>query len=314
MLTVKPDSRQNLSDVRNHDHCGEDKGCFWIRALYSGLPPRLKRRLRVAVLQAFFDDSGRGKLEPKNLVFVLAGYTGSVDAFASFAHKWDDLLKEEPCLEYVKGKEANDLAEQFAGWTCEARDKKIAAFISLIREHELIALSIAMDYRAFNRHLREPKAPMNYPYGITFAHVVTWLLKSAALKPEPEEIELIFDNGMIGRQRSIDAAYKGIQEGIPPDVLKYLVRGKPRFEDDKRFMPLQAADLLAWNCRRDYMEQLTNKRRWESPTWNDLRTGIKGKALYFGERELLEMKNEKLAFIVRKELARKIVLNENLKK
>ena len=307
MLTVSTKTLDNLFRDRDHAHHGDNKACLRIRCLYSGLPSRLERRLQIAVLQAWFDDSGRGKEEPTNPVFVLAGYAASVETFKSFSDDWEDLLNEKPCLEYVKGKEAHDRIEQFQGWTEEARDKKIAKFISLIRDHKLIALSLAINYGAFNRLLRQPKAPMNYPYGLAFSHVVAWLVYSAKTKkPEPETVELIFDNGVTGRERNIRAAYKGIKEAFPPEDLKFLFREQPRFEDDKKFVSLQAADLLAFNSRRDYAEQLRNRRRWESPTWSELRRDIRGRSLYLGEPELLEMKNQYFDHIIRRQLALKI--------
>lgn len=69
-------------------------------------PARRVARRYLVVLQAFFDDSGRGK-ESDSPVFVLAGYTGSKATFVSFANDWQAVLREEPTLEYVKGKEAN---------------------------------------------------------------------------------------------------------------------------------------------------------------------------------------------------------------
>jgi hypothetical protein len=245
------------------------------------------------VLQAFFDDSGRGK-ESDSLVFVLAGYAGPMASFSSFADDWQTVLREEPPLAYVKGKEANSLTGQFANWTKEQREERLAKFIGLIRKHDLIALSFGVGYRDFNRILREPKGIMKYPYAIAFANVVAWLMRSASVKPEREEIELIFDQGIIGRERAIQAAYEGMKGSIPKDTLDLLV-GRPRFEDDKRYLPLQAADLLAWNVRRDYAEQLTKGKRWDSPTWTQLRTGIKGKGLFMDEKELRDFRARKLA-------------------
>jgi hypothetical protein len=245
------------------------------------------------VLQAFFDDSGRGK-ESDSPVFVLAGYTGSKATFVSFANDWQAVLREEPTLEYVKGKEANSLSGQFAGWTKEQRDERLARFIGLIRKHDLIALSLVVGYRGFNRILREPKGIMKYPYAVAFANVVAWLMTSASKKPEREEIELIFDQGAIGRERAIQAAYEGMKGSIPEDTMDLLV-GRLRFEDDKRCLPLQAADLLAWNVRRDYVEQLTKGTRWDSPTWTELRTDIAGKALFMEEKELSDFRARKLA-------------------
>ena len=293
MLTVTPEIRQNLSDVYDHEQHGDDKACLWMRRLYSGLPSDERHNRYLAVLQAFLDDSGRGK-ESDSKVFVVAGYTGPMENFNSFADDWQALLREEPVLDYVKGKEANALKGQFSGWTAAARDERVCRFISLIRKHRLIALSYAVPYREFNKILREPKGIMRYPYAVAFSTMVVWLMTSAEKKSEREEIELIFDQGMIGRERAIRAAYEGIKGSMSKEALELLV-GKPRFEDDKRYLPLQAADLLAWHVRRDCAKQLTTGKQWESLIWTQLQTGIEGKALYMDSKEMLAFRDRKNA-------------------
>jgi hypothetical protein len=256
--------------------------------LFSGLPSDQRSSRYLVVLRAFFDDSGRGK-ESDSPVFVLAGYAGPVQNFLGFADDWQVIMREEPALAYLKGKEANALDRNFKGWTEKQRDEKLEKLIGAIRKHDLIALSLTVTYRDFNRVLRKPKGLFKNPFGLAFAYVVAWLMNSAQVKPEREEIELIFDQGVITREKTIENAYKGLKWALPKEALDLLV-GRPRFEDDKRHLPLQAADLLAWNVRRDYVEQLTNGKRWESPTWTALQTGIKGKALHLNEKELRDFK------------------------
>jgi hypothetical protein len=294
MLTVKPEMRQNPIDGYNHSQHGDDKACLWLRRLLVGLPSDQRSRRYLIVLQAFIDDSGRGK-ESDNPIFVLAGYAGSFKSFCDLADDWQAIMREEPALAYLKGKEANALDKNFKGWTEEQRDAKLDKMIASIRKHELIALSLVIKYRDFNRIPREPSGFFKNPFGITFAQMVAWLMNSAIVKREREEIELIFDEGVLARKKTIEDAYKGLKEALlSKDALDLLV-GKPRFEDDRRYLPLQAADLLSWNVRRDCVEQLTTGKRWESPTWTALRTGIKGVALHFHEKELRDFKAGYLA-------------------
>ncbi len=55
-----------------------------------------------------------------------------------------------------------------------------------------------------------------------------------------------FKNAMLGWERFRDLA--------PPEM-RHLIGGSPIYRDDKRVMPLQAADLLAWQTRRYHMEK-----------------------------------------------------------
>jgi hypothetical protein len=162
--------------------------------------------------------------------------------------------------------------------------------IAALNKYRMIAISVAVSYSDFNRILAMPKGAMKNPYALSFCHVVTWMLESAFTKPSRERIELIFDQGIIGRERNISAAYEGMMERLPKQMTDLLV-GRPRFEDDKYFLPLQMADLLAWHGRRDYAEQITSRgaRRWQSSVWDALRT-TQGKALLLKSSDLAEFK------------------------
>jgi hypothetical protein len=158
----------------------------------------------------------------------------------------------------------------------------------VIRKHQLIALSLGIDSRAFKNILREPKGIMKNPDVLAYVHIVTWLLHSAAIKQPPEMIELIFHRGTLSRENHIQGSYNAMMEVLPKDMTAVLL-DRPRFENDEHFLALQAADLLAWHSRRDYEEQILHDKRWQSRVWDELRT-IQGKALFFGWEELSGLK------------------------
>lgn len=241
------------------------------------------------MLQVFVDDSGRGE-NADNPIFVLAGYAGRVQNWEAAADDLQRIMRKEPKLDYLKGKEAAALNGHFAGWSAEDRDAKLAAMIAVLNKYRMIAISIAVSYSDFNGILATPKGAMKNPYALAFSHVVVWMLDSAAKKPSREKIELIFDQGIIGRKRNIDAAYAGMVDHLPKNMIDLLV-GRSRFEDDKCFLPLQMADLFAWHSRRDYAEQIASSgaRRYQSNVWDALRT-TRGKALLLRSSDLLEFK------------------------
>ncbi len=197
-------------------------------------------------------------------------------------------MKARPVLDYLKGKEAASLSGNFKRWTPEQRDAKLKAMIAVLRKYRMLALSFAVTYSDFNRILATPKGLMKTPYALAFCNVVVWMLDSAMKKPSRERIELIFDGGIIGRERNIAEAYRGMIEKLPKSAMDLLV-GKPRYEDDREFLPLQMADLLAWHSRRDYAEQLAVGKQYESPVWDELRT-VGGKSLLMRPMHLLDFK------------------------
>jgi len=218
------------------------------------------------MLQVFVDDSGRGE-NPDNPVFVLAGYAGRARNWEAASDDLKRIMRKKPRLDYLKGKEAAALNGNFSGWTADERDAKLAEMAAVLVKYRMIAISVGVSYSDFKRILARPTGQMKNPYALVFAHVVIWMLDSTAKKPSRERIELIFDQGVIGRERNINAAYAAMLEHLPKEQMDLLV-GRPRFENDKYFLPLQMADLFAWHSRRDYYEQLQSRStcRLESNT------------------------------------------------
>jgi Protein of unknown function (DUF3800) len=62
-----------------------------------------------------------------------------------------------------------------------------------------------------------------------------------------EKIDIVFDQSLV-RRKSAEHAYRDVLL-CAPELAKILARREPRFEDDKSFRPLQAADLLAYCAR-----------------------------------------------------------------
>ncbi len=255
------------------------------------------------MLQVFVDDSGRGENQ-ENPVFLLAGYAGRVRNWEAAADALQRIMRKSPKLEYLKGKEAASLTGNFAGWRAEQRDSKLREMIAVLKKYRMIAVSFGVSYKDFNRFFAEAHGINKTPYAIIFCHMVVWMLMSAFKKPSRESIELIFDQGVIGRERHIQNAYEGLMGFIPSEMTGLLV-GRPRFEDDRKVLPLQMADLLAWHSRRDYYEQTASRgtRRWGAKVWDELRK-IQGKALFLRTPELINL-NADLAKSARLTLCRK---------
>jgi hypothetical protein len=232
------------------------------------------------MLQAWVDDSGRGQ-DP---VFILAGYAGDVGKIKDCVDEYQEVMRKPPELTYLKGGSANALKQEFAGWTEAQRDAKLCELIGAVRKHELLALSVGIDSVAFKKILRQPKGIMKNPDALAYSHVVSWLLYSASVKQPPEQIEFIFDRGVLSREKQITESYDGMRSHLPHEMMDMLVN-RPRFEDDRQNLLLQAADLLAWHSRRDYQEQILHRRRWSARIWDELRT-VPGHAIFLGAKEL----------------------------
>jgi hypothetical protein len=184
-----------------------------------------------------------------------------------FIHAWQRML-DMPCrIEYFKMNEAKCAPAkpkgQFAGWSREKTDERVAIAYSTIEHHAHFQLSCIVDlepfYRIFDERLLERRA-IN-PFYLAFGRMITGFTHKQRGLGLQEKVDFIFDERSKEKTRIRDAwdAYKDSAE---PDIKPY-IGSDPRFENDIKCSPLQAADLNAWWIRK----MATEKRQIYNFPW-----------------------------------------------
>jgi len=234
-------------------------GSSGIREIVCGLRHDFYARLCVTVLKAFVDDSGSGGDSPW---YVLAGYIGTAEAWDSFEGEWLLALKEpSPKLEYFKASEAESLRPdgQWAGVNEEDRDSKLDALIGVIQNRARIAIHLRAKQADYDEVVRGAVAPkFDNPYFFLFGGIITAMVGMVKNFGQNEPIEFVFDS--MDRKRFENPSllvYGELQNrayfsGRIANVL---------YRDDKAFLPLQAADLLAWQVRRAFCPSVPTEPR-----------------------------------------------------
>ncbi|MFN3313574.1 MAG: DUF3800 domain-containing protein [Hyphomonas sp.] len=208
------------------------------------------------VLQACFDDSGSSPDEP---VMVLAGYIADAENWLTFSDAWKACLDEHPRLEYLKMSEAMGLRGQFArqrGWTADTRNYRLEKLAAIIRTHVSHQVCASLVHRDFQDTLRELPAvgyrtlANEHPYNVLWYKLVSELILIGPEMKLETPIDFIFDQ-QLGHQEETGRTWDmvSVQLGSSPPWSK-LVGSRPKFLDEKEFLPLQAADMLAWLNRR----------------------------------------------------------------
>jgi hypothetical protein len=173
-----------------------------------------------------------------------------VERWAEFSNEWQAALKEEPFIEYFKMSECESLKEQFEGFTPRERDAKLARLTNLAVHYTEFRFSELVDRIAFDNILR-PVLPKPYrnPYLWAFNAMVSgmasWMRYASV---HEDQIECVFD-----KQGKLEKRAGWLYDkcrGRPGFEHHRLIHEPIRFEDDKKFLPLQGADLLAWQVRR----------------------------------------------------------------
>jgi Protein of unknown function (DUF3800) len=243
---------------------------YFVKRLRRGLPSRLWRERLLMPVRVFADDSGSGGESP---YFVLGGYMADFLTWERFSDRWDATLAEAPAIDYFKMSEAESLRGQFArenGWTDRTRDQKVNALIDVILEHDVFQSTCAVsedDYRdvvkpvlghQFKKQYRDPYL---YLFTAAVAAFSSWEHKyEHALRDASDGRLVLFDSEARSRQR-IDFVFDRGKKLTDKEAAKsyeslrnlepyHRLLGRVDFENDKEFVPLQAADLAAWQRRR----------------------------------------------------------------
>jgi hypothetical protein len=214
------------------------------------------------MLRAFIDDSGSGG---DSTYYVLAGYLSSVEDWDRFSKDWSTELGNEPSLEYFKSVEAEGLKGCFDGFTKDDRNVRIDRLIAIIRKRVMHGISIRMRQDNYNQIIRGA-VPTEWddPYFFMFAAMVSAIPKSSHLiLGAKDKIDCVFDRQGKGSpgpspsrtERKSSEIYERVRD-LPG--CGYL--GNIDHRDDKDFVPLQSADLFAWQSRRFWSTPKEPKR------------------------------------------------------
>jgi len=212
-----------------------------IRRAVAGMRHDYFPRIQAYMLKAFIDDSGSGGDSPW---FVLAGYVGTIEAWDAFDEPWLATLKDHG-LEYFK---ASDLPDG------EETAQLLDALISVIGKHALRAIYVRLQQRDYDEIIK-PYVPDMWqdPYYFLFSGYLSAAVHTEKHGGIGRSTEFYFDSGNKKQEKRADKLYRqcvNLYSDMVEDV---------KFKDEKIFLPLQAADLLAWQVRRRFSCD------WESP-------------------------------------------------
>jgi len=219
-----------------------------LRSYVCGLPGSQRESRLLAMLTGYLDDSGTDRKGP---VFVLSGYVSTVQRWEEFSDDWSTALISGPKpLAYFKMQEASFSNKgEFKGWSKTERDKKIMECAAIVKRHAAFGIAAVLWWKDFSAVQKEYKnLPIN-PYALLFQYSMAASVRHVIdFFPSHEKIKFIFDDqGKTGDFAS--ATYRLAQSMFPKAMLER-VAGPPSHENDKTVLPLQAADMIAWNHRR----------------------------------------------------------------
>ena len=197
--------------------------------------------------------------EPQSPIFVFGGLIAPAAKWADFSAAWQAALDEPPKIEYFKMSEAANMGGQFSkrrGWTEAKRDDRVVTMTRIARDHASVRVSAWIRRADFDTHILSLPAPvrhlgMDNPYVMLLNQMVLAIATFGDQHGIKSPCDYIFDS-----EESFDeevfSAWPNIKWLLKftarSDIAKF-VGERPIFRDDKDFLPLQAADLYAWQVR-----------------------------------------------------------------
>lgn len=204
------------------------------------------------LLQGYFDDSGS---HGGDGLYVLGGFLAPSVNWARFNTEWQQALKKEPAIDYFKMSEAISLRGQFERWPAALRDQKVFKLTEIAEKYTVARISAMVYKQDFDAHIKgaSPWRELNNPYFLLYNQIVVltvnFIRELGQRSPDISgaKVEFIFDEqGSLGE----DAVswWEVLKQALSPEQVQLLDQ-QPSFGSDKRRLPLQAADLLAWSVR-----------------------------------------------------------------
>jgi hypothetical protein len=205
----------------------------------------------LAFFRAFIDDSATEDSDRKDRRLFFAGYLNRAENWALFAEAWAEELAAPPAIAHLHMVEAQNLRDQFKGWTESAKNEKLRGLARVIRHFEPLSFEMSLNRDHFYEVLKpvSPRGLANPHFSCCGATVAT-VAKFAAAAKLQGQIEFIFDE-QDGVDENIDLFFDQIKPWLPRKVQK-MIAGRPLFRSDLQFTPLQAADMLVWHLRREH--------------------------------------------------------------
>ena len=210
------------------------------------------------ILSAFVDDSGS---DEASRYFVLAGYVMQAPFWEAFSDEWASGLRREPTIEYFHMADAEYGDGNLKGLGEPLRKLKVNELSDVISKFEPLAVSSWLSWESYRKIARANIHPkIDSPYAVLFYQVMR-AVHEFQIKTNPQgkyhRVDFVFDDQSKIGFRALQW-YSALKTAAP-EPYKSMMGVMPVFEDDKKIVALQAADMLAWHVHRE-LEHPEEKR------------------------------------------------------
>ena len=235
----------------------------------------------VLVLKFYGDKSFGRKESGFQGCYAVAGYiTGAEVWQRDIAEDWQRALDAHPKISYfrmrecfagIEGKPQEDEGSPFFGMSTNDAKQKLETVVSVLEKHarKIISVESIITWDCFTHALSEAdKDLLQSPYYFCVNGMVDGCRQALRDMKREAPVAFVLDERP-DVSESILRAWFMTKDSSPEDAA---IMGAISFADDKKCLPLQCADLLAWHARRQFIQPAEDHGR-SRPEYSRLRGG-----------------------------------------
>jgi hypothetical protein len=229
------------------------------------------------VIYAYFDDSGK-EADPSNRHICMAGYMGSGEDWDDFEQDWRSLLLKHG-IGWIHMKELIHFKGEYKelGWDAAKRDAVLFDFIEVIKDSPFVGFGVGVDIEAWALVPEEEKKKSGNAHDFCFQRIMRGVIDRLEVAAPNDLLQVVFDRDQSVANRRF-YMFSRIHQSDPRATV-YLQA--ITFANPKLMLGLQAADLLAWETRKEVSQKSGGFSSTER--FKELCTPLPGHLEYIGE-------------------------------
>lgn len=201
-------------------------------------------------IQIFIDESG-GRTQGR--YFVMAGLISTAEKWAAFSDAWRGCLDRAPRWKSLHMTEVASKRRRAGDEKRVVIEGKLLELSAIIGEHVEAGIYIEIEVEPFYEVFKDfnPKRRMDWLYFYAFYGIMMGTCMDLLDAKVKEKLEIIFDENKMHGPRTLQY-YPLTREfmRVQHPASDLLLPPSPIFKTDDEFVPLQAADLMAWSRLR----------------------------------------------------------------
>jgi hypothetical protein len=203
----------------------------------------------VLTLHGYFDESGT---HAGSDAVVVAGYLSTAEQWVLFETEWKASLAEWG-LDHFHMADFSNRAKEYETWTDQDRRFRLARLIGIANRHTLASIAIGIPVKSYNQiFTKHAKRFVGGPYGLAASACFMDAAKVIDADFPSARIAYVFEAGAEGAGQVLKVFQWNYKH---PDNRSRFKLLSLKFEG-KDFVPLQAADILAYELHKHLPRQI----------------------------------------------------------